>query len=117
MAETVERHLLFGMIALQVGLIDQAQLVAAFQAWARDKDRPLAEHLAARGDLDAADRAAVEALAARHLKKHGDDAEKSLAAINADRSTRKSLARIGDPQIEASIAAFRLEFDPGRRRC
>jgi eukaryotic-like serine/threonine-protein kinase len=106
MAETAERHLLFGMIALQVGLIDQAQLVAAFQAWARDKDRPLALHLAARGDIDAADRAAVEALAARHLKRHGDDVEKSLAAINAGRSTRKSLAGLGDPQIDASIAHF-----------
>ena len=37
MAATTDRHLLFGLIALQVGLIDQAQLVAAFQAWARDK--------------------------------------------------------------------------------
>ena len=64
MADAAERHLLFGMIALQVGLIDQAQLVAAFQAWARDKDQPLAEHLAARGAIDAADRAAVDGLAA-----------------------------------------------------
>jgi hypothetical protein len=34
-----ERHLLFGLLALQNGLIDQVQLVAAFQAWARDKSR------------------------------------------------------------------------------
>jgi eukaryotic-like serine/threonine-protein kinase len=106
MAEAAERHLLFGMIALQVGLIDQAQLVAAFQAWARDKDRPLAEHLAACGAIDAADRTAVEGLVLRHLKRHGDDVEKSLAAVNANRSTRASLARLGDPQIEASIAHF-----------
>ena len=64
----------------RIGLIDQGQLVAAFQAWTRDKARPLADHLVARGDLDADDRAAVEALVARHLKKHGGDAEKSLAA-------------------------------------
>jgi hypothetical protein len=31
------RDLLFGLIALQVGLIDQAKLVAAFQAWTLDK--------------------------------------------------------------------------------
>ena len=37
--------LLFGLLALQNGLIDQGQLVAAFQAWTRDKVRPLAEHL------------------------------------------------------------------------
>ena len=37
MAADADRHLLFGLIALQVGLIDQAQLVAAFQAWVRDR--------------------------------------------------------------------------------
>ena len=45
MAADAERHLLFGLIALQVGLVDQSQLVAAFQAWAHDKSRPLADHL------------------------------------------------------------------------
>ena len=104
MAAAADRHLLFGLIALQVGLIDQAQLVAAFQAWARDKSRPLADHLAARGDLDDADRVAVEALAARHLTKHGGDPEKSLAAISLGRSTRESLGRLGDAALDASIA-------------
>src|SRR5947209_9300201 len=96
MAADAERNLLFGLIALQVGLIDQAQLVAAFQAWARDKSRPLADHLADRG-LDADARGAVEAMAALHVKKHGGDAEKSLAAIPAGRSTRERLAALGDP--------------------
>ena len=40
-----DRHLLFGLITLQNGLIQQAQLVAAFHAWTCDKARPLAEHL------------------------------------------------------------------------
>ncbi len=53
MAADAERHLLFGLIALQVGLVDQSQLVAAFQAWARDKSRPLCDHLGERGVLDA----------------------------------------------------------------
>ena len=61
-----DRNLLFGLLALQNGLIDQDQLVAAFQAWTRDKGRPLADHLVARGDLDADDSAAVvEALVGR----------------------------------------------------
>jgi hypothetical protein len=30
-----DRNLLFGLLALQNGLIDQVQLVAAFQAWIR----------------------------------------------------------------------------------
>ena len=48
-----DRHLLFGMLALQSGLVDQGALVAAFQAWTRDKARSLADQLVARGDLDA----------------------------------------------------------------
>src|SRR5262249_51929795 len=102
-AIATDRNLLFGLIALQNGLIDQGQLVAAFQAWTRDKARPLADHLVARGDLDRDDRLAVEALVAGHLKKHGGDAERSVAALNAGRSTRESLARVGDADVEASL--------------
>ena len=57
-----------------------------------------------RGDLDAADRLAVEALVARHVNKHGGSTERSLAAIAAGRSTQASLARVGDPDIEVSLA-------------
>ena len=108
---SADRHLLFGLIALQVGLIDQAQLVAAFQAWARDKGRPMADYLAERGDLDADGRAAVEAMAALHLKKHGGRTERSLAAIAAGRSTREGLSRIADPDIEGTL--IHVGFGPG----
>ena len=98
------RDLLFGLLALQNGLIDQVQLVAAFQSWTRDKSRPLAVHLVSRGDLDAEQRAGVEAMVALHLKKHGGDAENSLAAIPVGRATREKLAGLGDLQIDASLA-------------
>ena len=102
-ALAAERDLLFGLLALQVGLIDQGQLVAAFQAWTRDKARPLAEHLAARGDLDPDQRAGVEAMVGLHLKKHGDDAKRSLAALPAAPSTRASLAALGDADIDGTL--------------
>jgi eukaryotic-like serine/threonine-protein kinase len=44
-----DRNLLFGLLALQNGLINQGQLVAAFQAWTLDKARALADHLVGRG--------------------------------------------------------------------
>jgi eukaryotic-like serine/threonine-protein kinase len=103
-AADADRHLLFGLIALQVGLIEQAQLVAAFQAWARDKSRPLADHLADHAGLDGDSRAAVEAMVALHVKKHGSDAEKSLAAIPAGRTTRERLAALGDPELTGTVA-------------
>src|SRR5262245_38874566 len=98
------RDLLFGLLALQIGLIDQDRLVTAFRAWTRDKSRAMADYLADRGDLEAEDRAAVEVLVARHLKKHGDDPERSLAAIPAGPSTRESLARLADPDLAGSLA-------------
>jgi serine/threonine-protein kinase len=103
MPAAADRHLLFGLLALQNGLISQVQLVAAFQAWALDKARGLAEQLEARGDLDRDGRAAVEALLALHLKKHGGITEKSLASFLAGRSTRESLARLGDAEINATL--------------
>jgi hypothetical protein len=100
------RDLLFGLLALQNGLINQVQLVAAFQAWTLDKARALADHLIALGHLNGAQKAVVEAMANLHVAKHGD-VERSLAAIPAGRSTHESLARLGDLDIEGTLAHIR----------
>ena len=50
-ANDSSRDLLFGVFALQNGLIDQGQLIAAFQSWTHDKSRSMADHLVSRGDL------------------------------------------------------------------
>ncbi len=96
--------LLFGLLALQNGLIDQGALFAAFAAWTRGKGRPLAEHLVGRGDLDVEQRGLLEGLVAQHLKNHGGDAETSLAAMPAGRSVREKLAHLGDADINATLA-------------
>ena len=100
---TADDHLLFGLLALQTGLIRQEQLVAAFHAWTGDKSRPLADHLIALGHLNAAQRSAVEALAALHVESHGGDAARSLAAVPTGKSTRVRLAELGDPDIELTL--------------
>jgi serine/threonine-protein kinase len=102
MTASADRHLLFGLLALQNGLIDQGALVAPFQAWTRDKAQRLADQLVARGELDDA-RAGLEAIVAVHVKKHGD-VEHSLAAVPAHRSTRARLAGLGEPEIDAPLA-------------
>jgi eukaryotic-like serine/threonine-protein kinase len=101
LATDLSRSLLFGLIALQNGLIHQEQLVSAVRAWARDKARPLDEHVV---DLDAEQRGAVGAMVELHLKKQGGDVTKSLAVLQAGWSTRESLAGIGDPDLEATLA-------------
>ena len=103
MTAAADRHLLFGLLALQNGLINQAQLLAAFQAWALDKSRGLAEHLGSRGDLTGSKRAILEALAEVHLQAHGGDVEQSLAAVSAGKLSRKSLADLRDPDLSATL--------------
>jgi serine/threonine protein kinase len=98
-----ERNLLFGLLALQVGLIDQGALFAAFAAWTRDKGRPLADHLIDLGHLDAPRRAAVDAIAGVHVQALGGDPGRSLAVLAVGRSTRGSLARAGGPEVEATL--------------
>src|SRR6516225_1392435 len=110
------RNLLFGLLALQTGLIDQDQLVGAFRAWSRDPARTMADYLADRGDLDPEQGAAVGVLVAAHLKKHGGDAEKSLASVAVAPSIRRSLAAVADPPIDTTLVGlvFGPDGDPDR---
>ena len=103
MYAAADRHLLFGLLALQTGIINQGQLVAAFQAWTLDKSRSLADHLEDRGDLNKARRALLEGLVEVHLEAHGGEVEKSLAAVPTAKSTCESLANLGDPDIGATL--------------
>jgi serine/threonine-protein kinase len=112
-AVDANRNLLFGLIALQTGLIDQDQLVGAFRAWSRDPARTMADYLADRGDLDPEQRGAVEVLVAAHLKKHGGDAEKSLAAVSVAPSIRRNLAEIADPPINSTLVGLVFGTDAG----
>jgi serine/threonine-protein kinase len=106
MAADAHREMLCGLLTLQNGLIDPGQLVAAFQTWSRDRSRTLAEHLRDRGDLDADDMTLVEALVERHLRKHGHDSCRSLAAVQADRSMRERLASIAGLEIDGSLTTI-----------
>ena len=103
MTAAADRHLLFGLLALQNGLINQ---VPTCRRLPGVDARQVAEPGRPPGGPrrpDADQRAAVEALAQVHLKTHGGDVEKSLAAVPAGKSTRESLARLGDPDIEGTL--------------
>jgi serine/threonine-protein kinase len=112
MSAAADRHLLLGLLGLQNGLIQPAHLVAAFHAWTGNKTRSLADHLIALGHLGAAQRSLLEALAELHVAAHGGDVERSLAAISVGRSTRESLAAVGDPDIEATLGHVGSDHGP-----
>ena len=97
------RDLLFGLLALQNGLIDQGARFAAFATWTRDKARSLADHLIDLGHLDAPRCAVVEAIAGLHVQVLGGDPGKSLAALSIGPSICQKLAQAGGPDVEASL--------------
>jgi len=98
------RNLLFGLLALQNSFIDRDALLAAFNAWLSDKSRPLGTILRERGALDGPRHALLEALVGEHLRLHGGDTERSLAALEVGGSTRDTLRRFADVDLNASLA-------------
>jgi serine/threonine-protein kinase len=99
-----DRNLLFGVLALQADLIDRAQFVEACTLWAADKQTPLADLLVGRGWILPDDRAHLDYLLARQLRRHGGDARPGLAAAPDD--VKRSLAALGDPDIHQSLAGL-----------
>src|SRR5258708_28707324 len=96
-------NLLFGIIALQNNFVTREQFVAAFDAWVQDKSRGLAEILESQRALAAEQRQVLESLLELFLKKHGGDAEKSLAALSPAPQVRLDLERLNDPDLGASL--------------
>jgi hypothetical protein len=103
--------LLFGLLALQTGLINQSALLVAVHTWTQKKNRRLAEILVGQGALDGDGRRLIEALADKRLKIHGADPERSLAALHIRRSVQAELARLADVEIGASL--MKLGLVPG----
>jgi hypothetical protein len=100
-----DRNLLFAVLALQADLIDREQFVHACTLWAARKDTPIADLLVGQGWLAAGDRADVERLLRRKLKKHGGDVQASLAAATGHEA-REALASVADADVERSLASL-----------
>jgi Flp pilus assembly protein TadD len=83
MAAEADRNLLFGVLALQAGLIDPDKFARACALWADRNDTPLPDLLVAQGWLAERDRTLVDQLVARKLRPHGDELPATLAAAGA----------------------------------
>jgi serine/threonine-protein kinase len=105
-AETTDRNLLFGVLALQADFLDAAQFAEACSAWAGRKDTPLSDLLVERGLLTAEQRALVDLLLRQKLNKHGGDAHASLAAAVATPDERSVLESVADDDVRQSLAGM-----------
>jgi len=103
-SHAADRNLLFGIVALQMDFITRDQLIAAMNAWVLDKHKPLGQVLCEQGAFSAEDREAIDSLVRRHLLRHDNNAERSLAALSSiGQRLRDDLGRISDPQVQASL--------------
>ncbi len=98
-----DRNLLFGVLALQADLLDPERFARACTLWSAQKTTALADLLVQQGWLTAADRADVERLLDRKLKKHLGDASAGLAEVTTEQ-VRQSLAGLTDPDVRQSLA-------------
>ena len=73
-----DRHLLFGLLALQNEFIDKRQLVAAFGAWVADHAKPLDQILVEQNALQSDDQKLLTRLVDRHVAARGGDVTASL---------------------------------------
>src|SRR5215831_7761324 len=78
-----DQNLLFGVLALQAGLLDPVQFADASSAWATRMDDALADLLVQRRWLTTEDRADVERLLERKLRKQGSRVAVEPAAAAA----------------------------------
>jgi serine/threonine-protein kinase len=101
--EEPEPNLLFGVLALQQGLIDPGQFAAACAEWAALRAKPLAELLVARGWVTAEARAAVECFARLRIEKHHGDSRAALSAA-AGADARAIIRRVEDPRVSCVLS-------------
>ncbi len=98
-----DRNLLFGVLALQLELIDARQFADACAGWASRKEIALADLLTERGWITKDDQDEVDRLLERKLKRHGGDIHASLAAVTDER-VQSAAAEITDPDLRHSLS-------------
>jgi eukaryotic-like serine/threonine-protein kinase len=81
---SIDRNLLFGLVALQKRLVDRVDLVDAMQEWAKDKNRTLGAVLQARNSLTGEETTVVDAAVERKLQDDSDVVESTLLELFAD---------------------------------
>ncbi|MEM8678848.1 MAG: serine/threonine-protein kinase [Planctomycetota bacterium] len=102
------RELLFGLMALQNGLISSDQLVAAFAKWTSDKSASLDKILIADGAVGPAVCDALHQMVRLHVDRHQGDVSKSLSSLPIGdlASTHEALSTIGDTDLSNTLGTI-----------
>lgn len=103
-ANFTDRDLLYGILAVQMGLVERDALVAAVREKASAEGRPMGEILLHRGDLTQETKDLVDALVEQHLALNANNAAQSLATLSSVGSLGEDLQTLGVAEVDASLA-------------
>jgi tetratricopeptide (TPR) repeat protein/tRNA A-37 threonylcarbamoyl transferase component Bud32 len=102
---SADRNLLFGILAVQLDFVSKDGLISAMSAWLLDKSKSLGNILRGQGKLSAEELQHLDALVEVHLRRHGNDPQKSLAALSSVPPVlREQLAALPDDAVQQSVA-------------
>jgi tRNA A-37 threonylcarbamoyl transferase component Bud32 len=106
MTRPADWHLLFGLLALQNGLVNRESLVASFAKWTSDKRKSIDQWLVDDGALTNDRRDMLVMLVDLHVQRHGNDVARSLASLDGSSVPRAriDLSQFNDPELARSIA-------------
>src|SRR5262245_53569326 len=84
-------------------------------AWVLDKTKALSQILLDQQVISPEERGMLEALVQKHLQRHGNDPEKSLAALAAPTGLAQELRNLNDGDLQASLHSIPGpgDTDPG----
>src|SRR5258707_185268 len=101
---TPEHSLLFGLLALHSGLIRGDSLLEALHAWSKDKSRPLDAILGETSLMPPEEAELVGSLVEALLRRHDNDAERSLAALLPPGALPLELNELEDAELRGWLA-------------
>ncbi|MBN2497014.1 MAG: serine/threonine protein kinase, partial [Deltaproteobacteria bacterium] len=85
------QDLLFGVLAVQLGLVSAQQVMAAAGAWAADRSRCLAERLEEDGAISPARRKMIEDMVSDAVRAHDGDARETLLTFGGEQAMLQSI--------------------------
>ncbi|MCI0462514.1 MAG: protein kinase [Gemmataceae bacterium] len=103
---------LWAVIGLDRRLVELNVLCITLGPWLTDKAKPLGELLCSAGKLTPERRQALDLLTKDHLKAHGNDMRKGLAALTLPASVHAQLQRFQDPEWRTCLESVRARPEP-----
>lgn len=104
---SVDRHLLFGLLALQNDFVTRQQLVAAFGLWVADRTRSIDQIMVDQRVLDDELRTLIDRLVDQHVSKHDRSVVASLQSLSSLGTLRQDLESLADEELLASVGKLK----------